>query len=210
MKLKLFWGFIGSFSSATMCYFYFDQAIAFKFQEDGLQSFKYLNKLLTDAGLGGPYFVIAITCYVFFRWFAVSLNYFKDKKDYIDYYRNWSVHFFYSLLFSGFLIHLVKNLVGRQRPHLSPDFQPAIFNPLSFHWDYYSFPSGHSQVVFTAATMFSLAWPKFKYLFYLVATFLAFSRVVTHAHFMSDIIMGAYIGVFGSLVASNWVKKYEK
>ena len=72
-------------------------------------------------------------------------------------------------------------------------------------WDYHSFVSGHSQVMFTVATMFSLAFPKLRWFFVSIAAFFAFTRVVIHDHFLSDIIGGAVVGVVGSMTATYWV-----
>lgn len=185
----------------------FDQQLAKVFQKEQLSGFKNYNKQFTDGGLGSIYFFICLIVFIFTKWIGPQINSLKKFEKKLLFYKNWSVNFFYALLFSGFLLHIFKNLIGRQRPYLSPNFDPYIFHPLSFNWDYYSMPSGHSQVVFTAATMFAFAWPKFQTIFFILASILAFSRVVTQAHFFSDVLLGSYLGFAGAMLTIIWAKR---
>jgi undecaprenyl-diphosphatase len=58
-----------------------------------------------------------------------------------------------------------------------------------------SFPSGHAATSFAAATVLSLARPRWAPAFYLVALAIGFSRIYVGVHYPLDILGGAVLGV---------------
>ena len=86
----------------------------------------------------------------------------------------------------------IKPVVGRVRPAASENrtaFEPGSSN--------YSFPSGHSTEAFAVASVVaarSSGWVV-PTLAYAAATLVAFDRVNDRAHFPSDVVAGAAIGV---------------
>lgn len=110
-----------------------------------------------------------------------------------------------SLAFSAVLVHILKLTVGRVRPGAL--FSEGIYAafPLSFDTTLSSFPSGHSQTVWSIMTalmfLFPRAWP----LFAAWATVIASSRIIVGAHFPSDILMGSFIAAMSTLyVRQKW------
>jgi len=101
-----------------------------------------------------------------------------------------------SLLVSTAIYTPIKGLVRRNRPanttdHL--DFR-APFTP-----DFTSFPSGHTNTAFTVATSLALEYKHTKWvpvLAYSVATLTGISRVYQNRHWLSDVLVGAFIGHF--------------
>jgi membrane-associated phospholipid phosphatase len=79
------------------------------------------------------------------------------------------------------LTYALKYSVGRTRPNEKNN---------------YSFPSGHSSVAFSTATMFQM-WYGWKAGIpaYALATLTAFQRLDDNQHWLSDVIMGATIGI---------------
>ncbi|MBR9678562.1 MAG: phosphatase PAP2 family protein [Nanoarchaeota archaeon] len=82
-----------------------------------------------------------------------------------------------------------------------PDFTRKLFleNTLSF-------PSTHAAASFSIAVILSHYYPKQKYLFYLLATLVSFTRVYSGVHYVSDVIVGAGLGV----LVSVFIIKHEK
>jgi membrane-associated phospholipid phosphatase len=99
---------------------------------------------------------------------------------------------FMGLLTTGAVIQAIKHLIGRARPKLSYDL---IFIGPSVKSGYDSFPSGHSAMVFFFAYTLSQYYPKYRVLFYLFALAVSIDRVEELAHFPSDILAGAIIGL---------------
>ena len=55
-------------------------------------------------------------------------------------------------------------------------------------------PAGAAMVAFAAATMFARLYPTSKWLFYLLAWGCAVTRVLSRAHYISDVTFGALLG----------------
>jgi undecaprenyl-diphosphatase len=58
-----------------------------------------------------------------------------------------------------------------------------------------SFPSGHAATSFAAATILSLAFPRFAPILLVLAAAVGFSRVYVGVHYPLDILGGALLGV---------------
>jgi len=103
--------------------------------------------------------------------------------------------YFASLVASTAAIQLMKTGIARMRPHsYFTEGSYGLGPPLSgFPWD--SFPSGHTQVAFVAAAVLALLAPRWAPLIYLVAGLVAFARLVTGWHYLSDVVASGFIAV---------------
>jgi membrane-associated phospholipid phosphatase len=106
---------------------------------------------------------------------------------------------FASVALAGLTTDLVKALLGRFRPKLFLIDGSYGFDFLHVQADYLSFPSGHATTAFALATAFSLLWARPAALYFLVATGIAASRVLSNTHFVSDVLAGALVGVAATL-----------
>lgn len=194
--VTIFKVFCGAVLAALVSVAFLDQKLALFFDLEKNQGLKRFGKLITDIGLAEHYFIISIVGWIGFAFLAKKFSGALNTK--FDFYKRWSINFFIGLIASGILVHLFKNLIGRARPHQTESFDPFVFKPVNFDWSYQSMPSGHSQVMFTAATFFAVAFPKWKYFWFAFAVLICFSRVMVHDHFLSDTIMGAFTGWLGA------------
>ena len=187
--------------------FFVDQKLASFFNQPEIYANWYQPaRKLTDLGLFEIYFLLALSGWIYARWIAPRLPSFAVMNEKINYLRIWSLNYLLALFFCGLLTHLIKFIVGRQRPHKSPTFEALIFTPFNNHWHWQSFSSGHTQVMFTFATMFTLAFPKYQRLWIGLAMLVAFTRVMVADHFLSDTIFGACVGYAGTLLALKFMK----
>ena len=197
-------------SLATLSYFFLDQTLSLTFNDEDLMAYRKTARALTNIGLGEYSFALAICSFILFFWAARKAQVRTFMNHSWSWLKAWSLNYFLALIFSGTLGHLIKILIGRQRPHVSDTFDAHIFSPISFDSYNQSLPSGHAQVLFCSATMLAILWPRRAGLIYLLAAILTFSRVMVHAHFLSDIMAGGLVGHLGALWSIGLVQKYAK
>lgn len=206
-KLKVALYFLISISIAIPAMFFIDQALAGYFLSPENAHLKYFGTLITDIGLAENYFLIALFVFIYTSWTLRRSVTSELVKERATFFKHWSLNFLLALVTSGVLVHLFKNIIGRARPHHAPDFYPFVFESFNFNWRWQSMPSGHSQVMFTAATLFAIAFPRFKYFWFGFASLICFSRVMVGDHFFSDIILGGFTGWLGATIALFWLSK---
>ncbi len=103
--------------------------------------------------------------------------------------------------------YLVKYTVQRKRPYETyADIQPYSSDKTP------SFPSNHTSVAFSAATSFSLAYPKWYVIVpsYSWASAVAYSRLHLGEHYPSDVFAGALLGAGSAFLCyklNNWIMK---
>jgi undecaprenyl-diphosphatase len=98
-----------------------------------------------------------------------------------------------ALIFSYYVSEILKILIARPRPFLMLNGVNHITDINGF-----SFPSGHSVTAFAACTILGLKY-KHIYLFMAFACLIGFSRIYLGAHYPSDVLFGAFIGILCSL-----------
>ncbi len=105
---------------------------------------------------------------------------------------------FIGLISSGIAVQAFKHVLGRARPRVT--YETLFIGP-SMSFDYDSFPSGHTTLVFCLAYILSRIYPRYTVPFYLYALLAAADRVVGLSHFPSDLVAGVILGtVAGQLV----------
>ena len=104
------------------------------------------------------------------------------------------------LAFSGVASQVIKHLFGRARPSLINMVGPFHFDLMALKSTYASMPSGHAVTAFAMAV--SLGWmaPRLRWPLLFLALLIAISRVVISAHYPSDVIAGAGLGVASAIL----------
>lgn len=108
---------------------------------------------------------------------------------------------------SGAVVNLAKFLVGRHRPRDLFDQSQYGFEPLTLRHALDSFPSGHSQTIFVVATVLALAMPRRWRSFGLAAALVAATRIVMTNHYLSDVVVGSWIGIAAVLLIAPHILK---
>ena len=108
--------------------------------------------------------------------------------------------------FQGLSYGMIKWVTGRHRPVLG--IEPFAVHPFAGGWhglmhaeSGLSFPSGHAALAFATATVMARLLPRWRPAFFFVAAFVAMERVAENAHYVSDVIAGAGLGVLCGLLA---------
>ena len=115
---------------------------------------------------------------------------------------------FYSVLGAGLIAKVLKTFIGRARPIFFEALDMTGFYPPSLDWAFNSMPSGHTTVSFAGLVMIGMLAPRFKALTWTLAIIIGVSRVAIGAHWPSDVILGAFIGMaFADIIKGNLLRK---
>ncbi len=98
-----------------------------------------------------------------------------------------------SVLGTWLLAYLLKMLFGRMRPLMLFEYGRYGFEWFRAGYDYNSFPSGHAAVAFGFWFALAALAPKFRWFFVAAAILLSATRVLTTAHFVSDVVSSALL-----------------
>lgn len=147
-------------------------------------------EIITQAGDSLWYFIILVPAFIVIRFV------WKNEQ--------WSAKILYLILcisLSGILNTGIKWLMGRNRPiNLIEDGVFGFdFFRIIYLYETTSFPSGHTVTAFALATAFGFLYPRLRVPAFLIAAMIGLSRVVLTAHYLSDVIAGAVVGVICSL-----------
>lgn len=108
---------------------------------------------------------------------------------------------------SGLITDIVKPLVGRLRPKLLFEASLYGFEPLRIGYEYNSFPSGHAATVFALAAALSFFFPGWRLPLFGFAAVIGLSRIIVGAHYLSDVMAGAYVGVMSVFALSYFCRR---
>lgn len=128
---------------------------------------------------------------------AVGIYLWKTRRE-----RFWKEFLLFAgiIIFGGIVVNLIKHFMGRIRPlgiwgNTVRSFGEDLMGS--------SFPSGHSQTVFSAAVYIAYKVRKFWWivLFFAIAAFVSVSRIYVGVHFPADVTAGIIIGIVIAVAA---------
>ena len=99
---------------------------------------------------------------------------------------------------------IVKRMIGRARPLVGGSLDPYLFSPFKWNAAYASLPSGHATTAFAVLVAFGTLWPRARTVLWIYALLIAASRIAVTAHYPSDVLAGALVGVVGALLVRRW------
>ncbi|MEM9065785.1 MAG: phosphatase PAP2 family protein [Planctomycetota bacterium] len=112
-----------------------------------------------------------------------------------------------AVVVAGLAAELLKLVVGRERPIEGSVFQGDVYKPFlgavlngSEHGGNLGFPSSHTSTAFAAATALAAFFPSTRWVLFALAAGCGLSRMLTGAHWLSDVYAGAIIGILGALL----------
>lgn len=116
-----------------------------------------------------------------------------------------------SVVLAGAVAEVLKLVIGRERPTrlVEGEFveQFYVFKPVlgALHdSSNLGMPSSHAAVAFAGAGAMALVAPTQRGLVLSLAGLCALSRIVASAHTLSDVVVGALVGVVTALWVSRW------
>ena len=161
------------------------------------------NSLLVDAWVPALHALSLAMNFLGGGWFAVLVVPIGGAIVLVVLRKPWSATYFIAAqAVSAGIVQILKHAFGRARPE-----EIAILS------DYGSFPSGHVAGAATLATALVVLVPRVGMIVIGAAWVLlmAFSRTYLHAHWLSDTLGGALVGVGAALViAAVFVRPLER
>nr|MBQ0091160.1 phosphatase PAP2 family protein [Candidatus Enterousia merdequi] len=124
----------------------------------------------------------------------------KIKNSYVFY-------IFCSVLLALTTTGVLKVLIGRSRPIIYDALNTSVFVPGTFESVFNSMPSGHTAGSFAGLIMIGMLFPKVKWLTWTLAVVVGMSRIYIGAHWVSDVIFGAFIGMISADIVKYVLKK---
>ncbi len=124
----------------------------------------------------------------------------KIKNSYVFYV-------FCSVVLAFLTTGILKVLIGRSRPIIYEALNTSVFVPGTYEHVFNSMPSGHTAVSFAGLVMLGMLFPKAKWATWTTAILIGFSRLYVGAHWFSDVIFGAFIGMVCADIVKATLKK---
>ncbi|HEY0283474.1 MAG TPA: phosphatase PAP2 family protein [Rhizomicrobium sp.] len=106
--------------------------------------------------------------------------------------------FLISLALGSAVLHGTKLVLGRRRPRDELEMNRYGFIWFGFNLDWNSFPSGHALTIMCVATIAAALWPGLAILWFAAALWLGLTRALLTAHFLSDVFVGAGVGLISA------------
>jgi membrane-associated phospholipid phosphatase len=153
-----------------------------------------LNRMLhrtTDWAKGAHWLAIASVAFVAAR----LLMWFHVNSPAVAILSQVSLAFLVSLAAASVILHSVKILLGRRRPRDELELNLYGFRPFTFNLASDSFPSGHALTIFCVAVVLSAVAPMLSPLWFAIAIYLAMTRALLNSHYLSDVLVGAAVGL---------------
>lgn len=146
---------------------------------------------ITDWAKGLPWIVAALIAYLLVQVVIAIRGGTPLLREISDY----ALALLASFVLASLILHSIKIFLGRRRPR--DDFQHGLYGFRYFTWQlqYDSFPSGHAMTIFCVAVVASAISPALAPLWLTFATILALTRAILTAHYFSDVLVGAAIGL---------------
>lgn len=111
---------------------------------------------------------------------------------------------FAAITVPSLFVTIVKRMIGRARPNVGGSLNPLLFDPFAWVPAYAGMPSGHATTAFAVLVAVGTLRPRVRTLLLVYALLIAISRVVVVAHYPSDVLAGALVGMAGAVLVRRY------
>jgi membrane-associated phospholipid phosphatase len=111
---------------------------------------------------------------------------------------------FTAIAVPGLFVTIIKRMIGRARPMVGGSLDPYLFSPFAWSAAYAGLPSGHVTTAFAALVAFGTLWPRARTVLLIYALLIAMSRVMVTAHYPTDVLAGAMVGIAGAAMVRRY------
>jgi len=156
------------------------------------ETLRDIFRFITRFGVSTGYLIGAAVAFTALR-VAALLPRLVAYADRLRAYSYLPLFFFSAIAVPGLAVDLIKTVFGRARPKLLFSNGDYAFTWWGTQADYWSFPSGHTANAVAIALALGMIWPRYRVLYAIFAVLIAASRIIITAHYLSDVIMGAFL-----------------
>lgn len=118
------------------------------------------------------------------------------------------LHSLWAHAVSALLSNGLKRAIGRPRPKFSHAGEFQLWPSMDNGFD--SFPSGHAAASFAVAAVLAAHLPRGRWVWYGLAAAISCSRVFRSAHFPTDVMAGAVLGVVAGWIVSHSLRCWRQ
>jgi undecaprenyl-diphosphatase len=148
-----------------------------------------LNQFIAWMSYGGAWVTVLVVMTSLFLW--------NERK------RKWILPLWLSVEIAAIVTLFLKLLIMRERPFDSLNIINLIPETGG------SFPSGHATAVFSTLAVLDKEFPKLVWFWIGFACFIAFTRLYLGVHYLSDLAVGAFIGLSVGLIVVHLFGRYK-
>lgn len=183
----------------VLSFLFLDKRIAVYFYQLDLKGFELVLHAVTSLGIVEVYVAGLFLLALFFR-------YVYRKREYEAY--SWFL--WLCVLLPNVICLALKVGLGRARPELW--FEKQLYGFYGFHLKstYWSFPSGHTTTMMGLTLGLTVLFPRGGYWFILLGLLASISRIILVKHYLSDVLMAAYLALVEIGVLVWWLRKNQK
>jgi membrane-associated phospholipid phosphatase len=111
---------------------------------------------------------------------------------------------FAAIAVPSLFVTIIKRMIGRARPMVGGSIDPFLFRPFIWRVEYAGMPSGHATTAFAVLVAIGTLWPRARTVLLIYALLIAISRVVVTAHYPTDVLAGALVGMAGAMMVRRY------
>jgi membrane-associated phospholipid phosphatase len=148
----------------------------------------------------------AISVLAFFVYKAVT-NENDFRFAFVKIKNSYAFYLLCSVVMAAAVTGVLKVLIGRSRPILYEALNATIFVPGTTEYIFNSMPSGHTAISFAGLVMLGMLYPRIKWATWTLAILIGFTRVYIGAHWVGDVVLGAFIGMLCADLTKALLKK---
>lgn len=173
---------------------FWDRPLALFWKSHLPQDIEGFFKTIARLGEGGGWYALAAVAFIGFRA-SSRLALTTARSERFAAYARAALFLLASMAVSGVVVRVAKFVIGRYRPQGL--FAEGLygFHPFSPRWIENSFPSGHSQTIWAIMIALLLIYPRYDAAYLALAILVSLSRMLTGAHYLSDVVMGSALGI---------------
>jgi len=111
---------------------------------------------------------------------------------------------FAAIAVPSLFVTIVKRMIGRARPMVGGSLDPFLFHPFIWRVEYAGMPSGHATTALAVLVAVGTLWPRARTVLLIYAVLIAISRVMVTAHYPTDVLAGALVGIAGAMMVRRY------